>query len=63
MIEATLTQLERTSTYLVYCRTQNRSGAVTSMLRRPGFEKASVLRGGFLAWPRRGFSSEPQPGR
>ncbi|MGV8040503.1 MAG: rhodanese-like domain-containing protein [Thermoanaerobaculaceae bacterium] len=62
-LEAKLARLDRASTFLVYCRTQNRSGVVASMMRRMGFERVTVMHGGFLEWSKRGFPSEPPPAR
>lgn len=59
--EAKLARLDRAPTYLVYCRTQNRSGAAASIMRRLGFEKVTVMHGGFAEWSKRGFPSEPRP--
>lgn len=62
-LEAKLARLDRASSYLVYCRTQNRSGVVASLMRRMGFESVAVMHGGFLEWSRRGFPSEPRPSK
>lgn len=48
-------RLDRTATYLLYCRTQNRSGAAANLMRRLGFERVTVMHGGFADWTRRGF--------
>jgi len=58
-LEAKLAQLDRASTYLVYCRTQNRVGVVVSLMRRLGFANVVVMQGGFVEWSRRGLPSEP----
>ncbi len=61
--EAKLAQLDRGPAYLVYCRTQNRSGRAAEMMRRMGFGQVSVMLGGFAEWSRRGFPVETPPAR
>lgn len=60
--EAKLAQLDRTPTYLVYCRTQNRSGRAAETMRRLGFGQVTVMVGGFAEWAKRGFPVETPPG-
>lgn len=50
-----IARLDRAATYLLYCRTQNRSGTAASLMRRLGFERVTVMHGGFAEWTRRGF--------
>lgn len=56
--EARLAQLDRSPTYLVYCRTQNRSGRAAETMRRLGFGQVTVMVGGFAEWAKRGFPVE-----
>lgn len=44
-----LEQLDRSKTYLMLCRSGNRSGVATRQLRASGFE-ARNIEGGILAW-------------
>lgn len=59
--EAKVAQLDRAATYLVYCRTQNRSRAAAAVMRRLGFQNVNVLSGGFAEWARRGLPTEQPP--
>lgn len=59
--EARLAQLDRSPTYLVYCRTQNRSGRAAETMRRLGFGQVAVMVGGFAEWAKRGFLVETPP--
>ena len=61
--EAKLASLDRTPVYLVYCRTQNRSGRAAETMRRMGFGQVTVMLGGFTEWSRRGFPVETPPAR
>lgn len=61
--EARVARLDRRATFLVYCRTQNRSGVAAAIMRRLGFENVTVMLGGFLEWSQRGFEVEPTPAR
>jgi rhodanese-related sulfurtransferase len=47
---AGLGKLDRDKTYLVYCRTSNRSGQAVSMMKEIGFRKVYHLIGGIVAW-------------
>jgi rhodanese-related sulfurtransferase len=60
-VQARLAQLDRTPTYLVYCRTQNRSGRAAETMRRLGFGQVTVMVGGFAEWAKRGFPVETPP--
>lgn len=50
-----LTQLDRRKTYLVYCRTGNRSHEVVRMMQELGFQRVYDLQGGITAWRRAGL--------
>lgn len=43
-------KLDKSKTYLVYCRSGNRSKTVCSMMSSMGFEHLYNLRGGIYAW-------------
>ena len=43
-------RLERDKTYLVYCRSGNRSGQACQLMAQMGFKKAYNLIGGIQAW-------------
>lgn len=47
-----VSQLDKSKTYLVYCRSGNRSGQACSMMQQQGFSKLYNLRGGMIAWGR-----------
>ena len=42
--------LDRDKTYLVYCRSGNRSAQTCGLMSRMGFERVYNLNGGILAW-------------
>jgi rhodanese-related sulfurtransferase len=48
-----LDRLDRDKTYLVYCRSGNRSGRTLNVMAELGFENVLNLRGGVLEWSRR----------
>lgn len=45
-----LTRLDPSKTYLVYCRSGNRSGKACRMMHDMGFENLYNLEGGIQAW-------------
>ena len=45
-----IAKLDKTKTYLVYCRSGNRSKTACSLMARQGFENLYNLRGGIGAW-------------
>ncbi|HAS46434.1 MAG TPA: rhodanese-like domain-containing protein [Microscillaceae bacterium] len=45
-----VTELDRDKTYLVYCRSGNRSGKTCAMMAQMGFTKLYNLDGGIMAW-------------
>lgn len=45
-----IAQFDRSTTYLVYCRSGNRSGQATTIMAELGFAKVSDLHGGIGAW-------------
>lgn len=50
-----LTQLDRSKTYLVYCRSGNRSGRTLQMMKDAGFRKVYNLQGGIISWQHAGL--------
>jgi len=42
--------LDRSATYFVYCRSDNRSGQATALMADLGFESIYELEGGTIAW-------------
>ncbi|MFN3528682.1 MAG: rhodanese-like domain-containing protein [Bacteroidia bacterium] len=48
--EAAIAQLDKSKTYLIYCRSGGRSNNALSMMQRMGFEQLYELKGGMLAW-------------
>jgi len=51
-----LDRLDRDVTYLVYCRTDNRSGEAIAMMQNLGFERLYNLDGGIVAWQDAGLA-------
>jgi rhodanese-related sulfurtransferase len=51
-----LKTLDRDKTYLLYCRTGNRSGRTLTLMEKLGFKQVAHLAGGVVAWQRKGFS-------
>jgi phage shock protein E len=51
-----LSELDPKKKYLVYCRSGNRSGQATAMMKQMGFDDVSDLGGGVLAWEAAGES-------
>lgn len=47
-----LDRLDKTKTYLVYCRSGNRSSQALPIMRKLGFQEVYELQGGLLAWAR-----------
>ncbi|MDQ3021151.1 MAG: rhodanese-like domain-containing protein [Bacteroidota bacterium] len=43
-------KLDKSKTYLVYCRTDRRSGKTLEMVKAKGFAKVYLLKGGINAW-------------
>jgi phage shock protein E len=50
-----LAELEREITYLIYCRTGNRTGQTMVLMENLGFEQVFDLDGGIRAWTNRGY--------
>lgn len=43
-------QLDKSKTYLIYCRSGNRSGQACNIMQQQGFSKLYNLKGGMIAW-------------
>lgn len=50
-----LAALPRDRDILLFCRSGNRSGMATKLLRQHGFERAKNVNGGVTAWQQRGL--------
>ncbi len=53
--EAQLATLDPDATYLLYCRSGNRSGQTTEIMRTLGFTDVADVDGGILAWTSAGL--------
>ena len=51
-----LKTLDREKTYLLYCRTGNRSGRTLDVMGKLGFKQAAHLAGGIVAWQGKGYA-------
>ncbi|GAB4229525.1 MAG: hypothetical protein OHK0028_03680 [Deltaproteobacteria bacterium] len=51
-------KLDRGKTYLVYCRTGNRSRGALQVMRESGFRNVLHLEGGITKWKEAGFPTE-----
>lgn len=52
--EAEVSKLDKNKTYLIYCRSGNRSGQTCKMMAEKGFTSLYNLAGGILAWKEQG---------
>jgi rhodanese-related sulfurtransferase len=50
-----LSPLDRTKTYLIYCRTGNRSSQAMALMKELGFPRIYDLEGGIVAWQEAGL--------
>jgi len=50
-----IAKLDRSKSYLVYCRTGNRTNGAVKVMRELGFRNVSVLPGGITEWKEAGF--------
>ena len=48
--QASISALNRNITYLIYCRSGNRSGKASIIMDSLGFKKIYDLKGGFMNW-------------
>ncbi|MDQ7051917.1 MAG: rhodanese-like domain-containing protein [candidate division KSB1 bacterium] len=53
-----LQQLDRDKTYLVYCRSGNRSGQAISIMEKLGFKNVYHMYQGFMTWEAKGLPVE-----
>lgn len=51
----TLKRLDRSKTYLFYCRSGNRSGQTMAFIENMGFKKLYHLKNGIIDWRREGL--------
>jgi len=54
--ENSLSKLDKSKTYFVYCKSGVRSGKASNMLNKLGFKKIYTLKGGIDNWSAKGFS-------
>lgn len=50
IFKASIAQLDKNKTYLVYCRSGRRSGEASQVMVQQGFKKVYNLDGGITAW-------------
>lgn len=50
-----LNKLNKTKTYLVYCRTGHRSGLASKIMEELGFQHIYNMKGGIVKWKAKGF--------
>lgn len=50
-----IAKLDRSKSYLVYCRTGNRTNGAVKVMRELGFRNVSVFPGGITKWKEAGF--------
>jgi rhodanese-related sulfurtransferase len=48
--QSEIAKLDKAKTYLIYCRSGNRSGQAVSLFKNAGFKELYDLRGGISAW-------------
>lgn len=48
--EAEVDKLDKSKTYLIYCRSGNRSGQASKLMAEKGFKNLYNLEGGYLGW-------------
>jgi rhodanese-related sulfurtransferase/thiol-disulfide isomerase/thioredoxin len=56
-LQSRLSALPRDTSYIVYCRSGNRSGAVTATMHQMGFKHVYDVQGGLNAWTAAGLPS------
>ena len=47
-----ISKMDKSKTYLIYCRSGSRSAKACRIMAKHGFENLYSLKGGFLAWER-----------
>ena len=53
--EAEINKLDKEATYLVYCRSGNRSSQATNIMKNLGFQTVYNMTGGFREWQSAGY--------
>lgn len=53
-----IAELDREATYVVYCRSGNRSGQATALMAQQGFASVNDVDGGVVAWEAAGLPLE-----
>jgi len=53
-----IAQLDRDASYVVYCRSGNRSGQTTELMKQLGFTDVTDISGGIVAWQSDGLPTE-----
>lgn len=56
--EAELNAMDKTKTYLIYCRSGNRTGQALALMNRLGFSKVINLQKGIIDWTGNMFAIE-----
>ena len=56
-----MAKLDRGKSYLVYCRTGNRTNGAVKVMRELGFRNVSVIGGGITSWKEAGFPPRDRP--
>ncbi len=49
-LKSEMESLDKNKIYLIYCRTDRRSGKTLEMMEESGFKNVHLLKGGILAW-------------
>lgn len=57
-IENRLSDIPQDKTVIMTCRSGNRSGQITDLLRQNGYNNIHTMTGGILAWQQAGFEVE-----
>lgn len=53
--EEKINGLDKDKTYLVYCRSGNRSGSAGKIMSKNGFKQVYNLKGGYMGWQAAGY--------
>jgi len=53
-----IANLDKTKTYLIYCRTGHRSGITLKMMQELGFRRVYNMIGGIIQWREEGYPAE-----
>lgn len=51
-------KLDKSKTYLVYCRTDRRSSSTYEIMKESGFKDVHVIIGGMVEWQKQGLKTE-----